>query len=716
VDGDRGLSVLASPDQWARCRHEGTALVADGGATLSWTEPVRRSPAKPRPGQGKAGLVFDRWCRAYRSWPAEGRIDILDPEAMPDGRDDRPGVLRTPRALAIDAAERLYVVESGARAVRVLDLRTHRVRAVVRMTMAEAPVDVAATCCGAVVLTRGPAVLLRLDGGCVKRVSDPVVRPCATDAAEPTRVAVDGGDIFLLWPGADDQAAVVATPDGTEVVRVDDADNLAVTPDGTLVVATGPGGILRRFRRVGAGEWEEIEPLESPAYDGGAVTAGPGGRIAVTTCAGFAWALTVRVGYPRAGRIVGYRLDAATYRTRWGRLLVDACIPPGTAVRAGFLTSDDDEVADPIAWRAAERGSPRVPRPGDTPPLPSEAELAALTRWTTLFRRPPLAGTWAAHPPGSGDRSWATYEAPVVAAPGRYLWLVLELAGTGRATPRVHGVRVERPGHGLLAALPRAWTRHESQADFLQRFLAPAEGVLHELDTQAAGRDALVDPRRAAEPQLGWLAGLIGIDVDERWPAEARRRLLAEAFSLYRIRGTLAFVERLLELYLGIRVPVVERWRLRGFGGATLGATPDALPGGPLPGRPPPWVGGGIATGALGRFVIGGTGASGDAYTATAHRFTVVVPAILSAEQRNVVETLVGNHKPAHALADICEVGSGMRVGRRLHVALTAVVAPGPDRKPAVIDGAELGASVVGEPTSGARIGETSTVGRVLVG
>ena len=63
MEGDRGVSVLAHPDQWARCRHEGTALLPDGGVQLDWEEPPAPTPPAPC---ASAGLAFDRWCRAYR--------------------------------------------------------------------------------------------------------------------------------------------------------------------------------------------------------------------------------------------------------------------------------------------------------------------------------------------------------------------------------------------------------------------------------------------------------------------------------------------------------------------------------------------------------------------------------------------------------------------------------------------------------------------------
>ena len=78
---------------------------------------------------------------------------------------------------------------------------------------------------------------------------------------------------------------------------------------------------------------------------------------------------------------------------------------------------------------------------------------------------------------------------------------------------------------------------------------------------------------------------MVGATLDRRWPEAARRALVAEAFSLFRIRGTRACLERIVELYLGRAVQVVESWRLRGLGGVSLGMSP---PGTPIPRRSAP--------------------------------------------------------------------------------------------------------------------------------
>ena len=50
----RSYSQLVSADQWARCAHQGTALLPDGTVQLTWydeTDPAPRSPAAPVAGR-----------------------------------------------------------------------------------------------------------------------------------------------------------------------------------------------------------------------------------------------------------------------------------------------------------------------------------------------------------------------------------------------------------------------------------------------------------------------------------------------------------------------------------------------------------------------------------------------------------------------------------------------------------------------------------------
>src|SRR5205085_4393306 len=121
--------------------------------------------------------------------------------------------------------------------------------------------------------------------------------------------------------------------------------------------------------------------------------------------------------------------------------------------------------------------------------------------------------------------------------------------------------------------------------------------------------------------------------VDERWPTAAVRELIAEAGCLLRCRGTKSTLERFIEIYLGRPgVTILEHWRLRGLGGVLVRDEPSALEGGAVVGENLR-VGG--AVGRRDDQYIGGT--AEDAFRTHAHRFTVVVPAVLSDDQRSVI-------------------------------------------------------------------------------
>jgi phage tail-like protein len=425
----------------------------------------------------------------------------------------------------------------------------------------------------------------------------------------------------VLWAGHG--YGVVARPDGTVELDIDGATDLELNPAGVLVIARAPGRPFRRFARDAVG-WRELEPLNAPGYDGGAITVNPSGRVVFTTAAGYASTAGSAAQHVTSGQVITYRLDSGVYRTRWGRMFVDACIPVGTSVRARFLTTDLDDVTDPVDPSPAARAIGRPPHPEDTPPLPSSSLLDQDETTWSLFRRP--NGREEPWKQISADDPLETYEVPVHALPGRYLWIVLELTGTELVTPRVGALRVERPGHGLLGSLPRGWSRDDGDADFTQRYLAPLDGLLHELDTKEALRAILLDPRSTPQETLPWLASFAGLILDRRWPETARRTLVAEAYTLFSRRGTKVALLRLLAIYLGRTPSIVEAWQLRGLGGTILGLQPG--------GTPAPAIGGGSsATAMLGRFTIGGQLESTDSYQESAHRFTMLVPGELTSEQ-----------------------------------------------------------------------------------
>ncbi|MGH8934517.1 MAG: phage tail protein, partial [Egibacteraceae bacterium] len=530
-------------------------------------------------------------------------------------------------------------------------------------------------------------------------------------SATPLRVAVGpAGQLWLLLrDGTGAWAVPVEDARRTAVIPVPGASDIELDGASRLVVAGPPGADFHRFALTRTAD-VMVGPLRGRNFDGRGIARTPDGRIGFWTSRGFRVAVEARRRFLRSGHVDCFRLDSGTYQQQWGRVFVEACGPKGARVRVGFATSDEEP-------GLLEPHGPSIPRDppllleGDDHPLPPEFPPLVATGLVSTVSRP-----WELHRRETGSElpwlcrtdpadRFEVYEAPVQAPPGRYLWLRLMLDGTTSVTPRIRAVRAEFPGHDLLRRLPRAYSRDVAAASFLRRYLALADGLLSEIQDRAVRRDLLLDPFGAPPEMLPWLASLVGLTLDERWPELARRTMLAEAICLFRRRGTVAGLRRMLKIYLDCDVVILESFRMRGTGGASL--TGDAGGAGPQ----------GAANAVVGfGFRVGGevgeqtaqplSGTAADAFQTHAHRFSVIVPRDLDGEQLDTVGHLLDLHRPAHTLVEVCTVGRGMRVGLGLHVEVSTVVGRSSGFRRAVLGGHRLGTNaVIGKPRAGVRPG-----------
>ncbi|MEI7745680.1 MAG: phage tail protein [Chloroflexota bacterium] len=135
---------------------------------------------------------------------------------------------------------------------------------------------------------------------------------------------------------------------------------------------------------------------------------------------------------------------------------------------------------------------------------------------------------------------------------------------------------------GLASAYPLGPTLPAiyQDDDFAQRFLDALDTVVAPIFSTLDNFDAYLDPWLAPDDFLGWLAGWVGIALDERWDDHRRRAIVARAVELYRMRGTAVGLAGQVEIQTGGSVEIAEN-------GATAWSVD---PGGALPGSPEPLV------------------------------------------------------------------------------------------------------------------------------
>ncbi|GAA0957544.1 phage tail protein [Kribbella koreensis] len=102
----------------------------------------------------------------------------------------------------------------------------------------------------------------------------------------------------------------------------------------------------------------------------------------------------------------------------------------------------------------------------------------------------------------------------------------------------------------------------------LMRFTAAIDEVLAPAISTLDCLTAYVDPALAPPDYLGWLAGWVGVELDENWPVAQQRAEIARAVTAHRRRGTVDGLRQQLELVTGGEVEVSDT------GGTTWSTAP----------------------------------------------------------------------------------------------------------------------------------------------
>lgn len=363
--------------------------------------------------------------------------------------------------------------------------------------------------------------------------------------------------------------------------------------------------------------------------------------------------------YAAEGRVIFAAQDAGQASMVWDRIALTGEAPFGTTLTlATFTTEAQFTIAD----------------------IDALAELE-----------------WVITPVVFEDGQWS---AALRSPPGRFLWIRLGFVSDGSATPSLGALTVTCPRDTTMRYLPPSFAADAASGDFLARFMGlfdeARNDLLAPLDRIAAYFDPLATPAEPAGAPgadfLDWLGGWIGISLDRAWSAERRRRLVAAAPQLFKIRGTVAGLKRFIAVYTGVEPQVVEHFRLRrwlSLDAARLGDD-TALWGPEIVKRLQL-----DAYSEIGQFaLVDGGDPLTDPFDAFAHRATLYVPvgeAFSDADQA-ALEDVVEAAKPAHVVVDIRLMRPRFVIGCELVLGVNSVL--GRDVRPARTDESVLGEDI----------------------
>ncbi len=713
ISDSHGLALGRNAAKLAPLPGAARPLVSAAGDMAGHALPMRVAA-----GPGGSVFMIDAAGAILRYDPCLERFEPFACLAGPQ----RPLGLAQPKALAVAPAGELLVLDGAARMVTAISLIDGHIKrqwgpfraspsGLVPVTAVPGHDPLSGAPDGAVTLPADvwdPVDLAILADGCVvisDRIGETLHRfdrrgswrgdwnGAGEDVpalAQPGALAAaNDGRLFVIEEGR--QGIAILDRSGHIVARTTDQDllpelidgaQLAVDADGTLWVSNrrpGPACVVRCdcSGQVGSSEAVRLIPENCAilAFD-------PAGNAILGKGHDPCLQRSVAVARETEGSLGFAAFDSGVTGTIWDRVVLDIIVPEGTMLTIWAYASDAQLLA---------------------------ADVAAMGQ-----------SQWARTPLTRGSSSEV---AAIRAAPGRFLWLRIDFAGTGIETPELRSLVVGWPRQSSARYLPAAWSADPVNADFLARFLALFDQLRTGMLAPIDALPALFDPRATqaakqhehGEDFLDWLASWIGIVLDRNWPVDRRRKLVAEAPSLFRIKGTLKGLARHIAIYTGIEPRIVEHFRLRRW---------LTLDEGRLDGQEKLWGAeivrrlqlDGFAE--IGRFtLVDGGDPLTDPIAAFAHRATVFVPVgeAFGDADLAALEDVVRAARPAHVTIDIRLIRPRFVIGCDLMLGVNTII--GRDVCIAQADRAVLGEDIrlAGPPAGftlsrGLRLGQETTL------
>ncbi|WHZ21125.1 MAG: hypothetical protein OJF47_000237 [Nitrospira sp.] len=315
----------------------------------------------------------------------------------------------------------------------------------------------------------------------------------------------------------------------------------------------------------------------------------------------------------------------------------------------------------------------------------------------------------------------------------KFLWVGALFSGDGTATPQLRQLRVEFDWPTFDHYLPAIYRHDDACGDFFLRLLSLCQSFFEDVEQEIVALPMLFDPFGAPADFLPWLAGCLGLDLDEGWSESKQRDIIGRLFDYYGKRGTPEGLREALKLFAGVTAVIDEPilnaawWVLPDPAAGCCGACATES------GSAETWED--AAYSILGwttmlppakpQGAVVGTSADLDQshliteedlgaplFADVAYQFRVEVyrSQVMSTDALPKIRAVLDGEKPAHTLYRLCIIDPLFRVGLQGRVGIDTVVG-GPPSSLALGTGQALGTETALAGAALSRLGDETRVG-----
>jgi phage tail-like protein len=538
--------IFKTFEQWESGLLYRLELLKGGGITLypvptfeSWIQEVDgiKNPSCLAVDEcGQIYFIDAETCKLYRYNPA---THILEHILCISDCGSEPGTVNKPARIIIDKFT-LWILDAGNQRVQAYSRDNYQIKYIIDKFMKddtdeylEEPVDIGLDEQGNLyILDRKLRQIFKYDNN-----AHYIQGFGKEDLREPVGIA-SGKDnkLYVIDKDSERKGFLVFTEKGEFTGLIGNFPEdfqpsaIAIDRKGNIFIIDQKTGLIHQFDPDGS----HIGIIPAPDFKGQvySLAVDSRGNLYASTDKGIAL-LSARQAYTRENGIYYSKtLDSGIKECQWHRLALQADIPDKTVLEVYFYASDDSALKHAI----------------DDILLSSQSTQEKADQIDKKIQ-------WIGPEKPPKDMLFRGKS-------GRYLWLKLVLSTfEEKVRPVVKHMKVFYPRISYLRYLPAIYQEDPVSREFLERFLSIFETVFYDLETEISHIFKYFDPDTTPQNFLSWLASWLNIALEEDWPEEKKRHIIRAAYSLYKRRGTLSGIIKLIEIYTGKAAIILEHSR-----------------------------------------------------------------------------------------------------------------------------------------------------------